>query len=71
MSFAFQTKGYEEFNDTNLLVSIELIGRLTNKSRTKYKVNVNNVIQSIQSKEIKFMSPLTIGSEERAGKNGI
>jgi hypothetical protein len=39
--------GYEEFNGTNLLVRIELIGRLTNKSRTKYKVNVNNVIQSM------------------------
>jgi hypothetical protein len=38
MSFGFQTKGYEEFNGTNLLVSIEFIGRLTNKSRTKYKV---------------------------------
>jgi hypothetical protein len=68
MSFGFQTKGYEEFNGTNLLVSIEFIGRLTNKSRTKYEVNVNNVIQSMQSKCIKFMSPLTIGSEERAWK---
>jgi hypothetical protein len=53
---------------TNLLISIEFIGRLTNKSRTRYKVNVNNVIQSIQSKGIKFMSPLTIGSKERAGE---
>jgi hypothetical protein len=68
MSFDFQTKGYEEFKGTNLLISIEFIGRLTNKSRTKYKVNVNDVIQSMQSKGIKFMSPLTIGSEERAGE---
>jgi hypothetical protein len=66
MSFGFQTKDYEEFKGTNLLVSIEFIGRLTNK--TKYKVNMNNVIQSMQSKGIKFMSPLTIGSEERAGE---
>jgi hypothetical protein len=50
-----------------LLVSIDFIGRLTNKSRTKYKVNMNNIIQSVQSKGIKFMSPLTIGCEERAG----
>jgi hypothetical protein len=62
------TKGYEEFNGTNLLLSIEFIGRLTNKSRTKYKVNVNSVIQSMQSKGIKFKSPLTIGSEERVGE---
>jgi hypothetical protein len=68
MSFCFQTKGYEEFKGTNLLISIEFIGRLTNKSMTIYKVNVNNVIQSMQSKEIKFMSLLTIGSEERAGE---
>jgi hypothetical protein len=68
MSFGFQTKGYEEFKGTNLLISIEFIRRLTNKSRTRYKVNVNNVIQSMQSKGIKFMSPLTMGSEERAGE---
>jgi hypothetical protein len=48
MSFGFQTKGYEEFKGTNLLISIEFIGRLTNKSRTRYKVNVNDVIQSMQ-----------------------
>jgi hypothetical protein len=47
MSFGFQTKAHEEFNGTNLLVSIEFIGRLPNKSRTKYKVNMNNVIQSM------------------------
>jgi hypothetical protein len=68
MSFGFQTKGYEEFKGNNLLLSIESIGRLTNKSKTKYKINVNNVIQSMQSKGIKFMSPLTIGSEERVGE---
>jgi hypothetical protein len=68
MSFGFQTKGHEEFKVTNLLISIEFIGMLTNKSRTRYKVNVNDVIQSMQYKGIKFMSPLTIGSEERAGE---
>uniref|UniRef100_K3ZF30 Uncharacterized protein n=1 Tax=Setaria italica TaxID=4555 RepID=K3ZF30_SETIT len=52
----------------HLLVSIEFIGRLTNRSATKYKVNVNNVIESMQSKGIKFMSPLKISSEERAGE---
>ena len=66
MSFGFQTKGYEDFKGTNLLVSIEFIGRLTNKSRTKYKVNVNDVIENMQSKCINFMSPLKISSEERA-----
>jgi len=40
MVFAFQTKGYEDFKGTNLLVSIEFIGRLTNRSGTRYKVNV-------------------------------
>ena len=68
MSFGFQTKGYEDFKGTNLLVSIEFIGRLTNKRSSRYKVNVNDVIESMQSKGIKFMSPLKIGSEERAGE---
>jgi hypothetical protein len=29
MEFGFQTKGCEDFKGTNLLVSIEFIGRLT------------------------------------------
>jgi hypothetical protein len=68
MAFGFQTKGYEDFKGTNLLVSIEFLGRLTNRSGTKYKINVNNVIESIKSKGIKFMSPLKNSSEERAGE---
>jgi len=68
MSFGFQTKGYEDFKGTNLLVSIEFIGRLTNKSSSRYRVNVNDVIENLQSKGIKFMSPLKISSEERAGE---
>jgi len=47
MAFGFQTKGYEEFKGTNPLVSIEFIGRLTNRSGTIYKVNVNNVVESM------------------------
>ena len=68
VAFGFQTKGYEEFKGTNLLVSIEFIGRLTNRSGTRDKVNMNNVLESMQSKGIKFMSPLKISSEERAGE---
>jgi hypothetical protein len=48
MSLGFQTKGYEDFKGTNFLVSIEFIGRLTNISGTRYKVNVNDVIESMQ-----------------------
>jgi hypothetical protein len=40
MSLGFQTKGYEDSKGINLLVSIEFIGRLTNRSGTRYKVNV-------------------------------
>ena len=66
MSFGFQSKGYEDFKGTNLLVSIEFIGRLSNKSSSRYRVNVDDVIESMQSKGIRFMSPLKISSEERA-----
>ena len=51
-----------------MLVSIEFIGRLTNKNSSRYKVNINDVIESMQSKGIKFMRPLKIGSKERAGE---
>nr|AAP53052.1 retrotransposon protein, putative, Ty3-gypsy subclass [Oryza sativa Japonica Group] len=61
-------KGYEEFKGTNLLVSIEFIGRLTNRSASKYKINANDVIENMHSKGITFMSPLKISSEERAGE---
>ena len=68
MSFGFQTKGYENFKGTNLLISIEFIGRLSNQSSSRYRVNVDDVIESMQSKGIRFMSPLKISSEERAGE---
>ena len=68
MSFGFQTKGYEDFKGTNLLVSIEFIGRLINRSNSRYRVNTNDVIDSMQSKGIKFMNPLKIGSKQRAGE---
>ena len=68
MSFGFQTKGYEDFKGTNLLISIEFIGRLSNQSSSRYRVNVDDVIESMQSKGIRFMSPLKISSEERAGE---
>ena len=54
MAFGFQTKGYEDFKGTNLLVSIEFIGRVSNRSGTRYKVNMNNVVESMQSKGIKL-----------------
>jgi hypothetical protein len=66
MRFGFQTKVYEEFKGTNLLISIEFIRRLTNKSRIRYKINVNDVIQSMQLKVIKFISPITNGSERKS-----
>jgi hypothetical protein len=49
MSFGFQTKGYEDFKGTNLLVSIEFIGRLTNKNSSRYRVNVDDIIETIFS----------------------
>uniref|UniRef100_K3XRD9 Uncharacterized protein n=1 Tax=Setaria italica TaxID=4555 RepID=K3XRD9_SETIT len=51
MAIGFQTKGYEDFKGTNLLVSIEFVGRLTNRSGTKYQVNVNNVIENRAGEE--------------------
>jgi hypothetical protein len=50
MSFGFQTKGYEDFKGTNLLVSIEFIGRLTNKTSSRYRVNVDDVIESMRQR---------------------
>ena len=35
-----QTKGYEEFTGRNLAISIGVIGRLTNSSKTKYKLDI-------------------------------
>ena len=68
MSFCFQTKGYEDFKGTNLLVSIKFIGRLTNRSSSRYRVNVNDVIENNAIKRNKFMSPLKLSSEARAGE---
>jgi hypothetical protein len=57
MSFEFQTKGYEGFKGINLLISIELIWRLTNKNSSKYRVNANDVFDNMQTKRYKFYEP--------------
>ena len=40
LEIGIQTKGYEEFQGDNLTISIEFIGRLTNSSKTRYKVEI-------------------------------
>jgi hypothetical protein len=57
MRFEFQTKGYEGFKGINLLISIELIWRLTNKNSSKYRVNANDVFDNMQTKRYKFYEP--------------
>jgi hypothetical protein len=53
-----------------LLVSIEFIGRLTNNNISIYRVNVDDDIESMQSKSIKFMSPLKSVLRKEWEENG-
>jgi hypothetical protein len=53
-----------------LLVSLEFIGRLTNNNISIYRVNVDDDIESMQSKSIKFMSPLKSVLRKEWEENG-
>ena len=68
LEIGIKTKGYEEFVGDNLIISIAIIGRLTNGSKTKYKINIKPIIEAMASKGIQLIKPLEISSKKLARK---
>ena len=55
-----QTKGYEQFTGENFMINIGFLGRTTTGSNTKYKINVESIIEAMHSSGIKLLKPIAI-----------
>ena len=66
IEIGIQTKGYEEFTGKNVAISIGVIGRLTNSSKTKYKLDIKPIIEDMVSKGIKLIKSLEISPKKLA-----
>ena len=51
LEIGIQTRGFEDLDkQSNLLINIGFIDRLTNSSTTQYKLNIDAIISGISSK---------------------
>ena len=68
LEIGIQTRVYEDLvNISNLLVNIGFIGKLTDTSTTKYKLNIDGIISGISNKGVKIIKPMAIDSEQFNG----
>ncbi|KAF3772012.1 Polyprotein P3 [Nymphaea thermarum] len=51
----------------NLLVSIAVVGRLSNNDQLRYNLNIDGIVDAVASQGIKFIKPKSYNSEELAG----
>ena len=53
-----QTREFEDLDkQSNLLINIGFIGRLTDSSTTQYKLNIDGIVSGISSKGVKMIKP--------------
>ncbi|KAG5576620.1 hypothetical protein H5410_056754 [Solanum commersonii] len=68
IKIGIQTKGYEEMSSgTNLLMCIGFIGKVTSRSNTRFRLQVEDVVEVMGNKGIKLIKPIKINPEEYAG----
>jgi ribonuclease HI len=67
IKIALQTKGYENYEGNNIVISIGVLGKASNRSGMKYKVNIEGIVNTIASKSIQMIDPIKIDPEELAG----
>nr|KAJ0203254.1 hypothetical protein LSAT_V11C500251700 [Lactuca sativa] len=66
IKIALQTKGYENYEGNNIVISIGVLGKASNRSGMKYKVNIEGIVNTIASKSIKMIDPIKIDPEDLA-----
>ena len=70
LEVGIQTRGYGDIDkQSNLLISIGFLGRLTDSRTIKYKLNIDGIISGISSKGVKMIKPMIIDSEQFNGLN--
>lgn len=64
-----EAKGYKDFKGHNILLDIVFIGKTMNNINVEYKIEIGSIIESVKSKGVQFIkplskSPLTFAGEE-------
>ena len=68
LEVGIKTRGYEDLDkQSNLLINIGFLGRLTESSTIKYRLNIDGIISSISSKGVKMIKLMIIDSEQFNG----
>ena len=67
IKIALQTKGYENYDGNNIVISVGVLGKASNRSGMKYKVNIEGIVNAMASKSIQMIDPIKINPEELAG----
>lgn len=52
-----QTKGYEDFSDSNIQLDVVFLGRTTNNMNINYKIKLDEIVSSLQSAGLSFLKP--------------
>lgn len=52
-----KTQGYDNFSGNNIQLDIVFMGRTSNNMNHKYKVNINNIVDSLSSHGVSFLQP--------------
>lgn len=60
LKIEIQTKGYENYEGDNIMLTVFVFGRLTTSSNVNYKLNIYGIIQSLSTKGVKRINPTKI-----------
>ena len=68
LEISIQTKGFKHLDkQSNLLINIGFLEKLTDSSTTQYKLNIVGISSGISSKRVKMTKPMDISSEQFNG----
>lgn len=57
LKLGFSTAGFDDYIGNNLIISIGILGKASNRSGMKFKINLAGIVQNISSKGIKMIEP--------------
>ena len=68
LEIGIQTRGFEDLDkQSNLLINIWFLGKLTDSSTTQYKLNIDGIVSGISSKGVKMIKPMESSLEQFNG----
>lgn len=68
IEIGIQAKGYEDLvKNSNFLINVGFIGKLTDNSITRYRLDIDGIISAISSKGVKMIKPMISDSSRFNG----